>query len=905
MATVQELLVKITGDASNFSKAIKETQNAGASVGQAFEKVGGKITSIGTTATAALSVPIVGAATVAVNKFAEVDKTMALTNKTMGNTESEANLLNKAMKDAAANSTFGMNDAATASLNFARAGLSAKQAASTLAPAMNLAAGEGGNLDTVSAGLVATINGFHGSFNDAGKYADVFASACNNSALDVDSLSNAMSIAAPIFSSAGYSVNDAALYMGIMANNGIDANKAATSLKTGLARLVSPAKDGIIAMNQLGISVTNADGSMKDSVTIQKELHEAFSKLSESEQIAAASAIFGKNQMAPWLALINTAPEDVDNLNLSLDECAGTTNEMAEAMMSGFGGSLEKLKSSIDVAATSLGEALAPAISKVATQIQGAVDWFNSLDTSQQQSIATMGLMVAAIGPMLIVVGKMVTSFGSLVTVGSKIGAVFSTVGTALTGTGAAAGTASAGLSAVATIAGTVIGVLALVAAAVYSMTASFGGVKGLLTEIQKHVENVVNGVKNTIEKLGISGKIDKLKSKISELLGSLGNMKSFWEIVFTVLEKVATVIGSVLVAGFGALCDIISNVVSIITGLIDIIGGLADIIVGVLTGDMELAGQGFKRIWDGIKNVVSGAIGTIKSLVSGFVDAIKGFFLGLKNALIGDPIVIDMWNGITRVFSEGIKKIVDFVKGLVEKVVTFFTTLKDKITTLSNTIKTNASEKFSAMKTAVSDKVSQLKTAVSDKFTEIKNKIADKTKEAAQKAKEKFNELKNSVKEKLLETVNIAKEKATALVDKFKNINLFDIGKNIINGLLNGLKRAWESVKTWVSDACQTIKDKFTDAMKMGSPSKVFFKYGTWIDEGLVNGLTKGLPSINDAIDNMNSTVESNFNASVNTPTTGASHSTTINLNGDYMFQDKASMDYFLNRMQLAIQRV
>ena len=180
----------------------------------------------------------------------EVNQQMQLTNKTMGNTEEQAELLNEAMKSAAANSTFGMSDAATATLNFARAGLDAEQAAAALAPAMNLAAGEGGNLDTVSAGLVATINGFHGSFEDAGMYADVFAAACNNSALDVDSLSGAMSVAAPIFSAAGYSVKDAALFMGVMANNGIEADKAANSLKTGLARLVSPAKEGQAAMDR-------------------------------------------------------------------------------------------------------------------------------------------------------------------------------------------------------------------------------------------------------------------------------------------------------------------------------------------------------------------------------------------------------------------------------------------------------------------------------------------------------------------------------------------------------------------------------------------------------------------------------------------------------------------------------
>ena len=345
--------------------------------GEELKKVGDNVTSVGKDLTTKLTLPLAAVGAAGVKSFAEVDKTMQLTNATMKNSEEQANLLNKAMKDAAANSTFGMTDAATATLNFARAGLSAEQAAAALAPAMNLAAGEGGNLDTVSGGLVATINGFRGSFNEAGHYADVFAAACNNSALDVDSLSSAMSVAAPVFSAAGYSIDDAALYMGIMANNGIEANKAANSLKTGLARLVDPPKDAAEELDKLNWSITDGNGQMKDATTIQAELHDAFAGLSEAEQIAAASAIFGKNQFAPWLALINTAPGDVGELDTALANCAGTTDEMSEAMMSGFGGSLEQLKSSIDVAVTSLGEALAPAIKSVTNVIQGVVDKFN------------------------------------------------------------------------------------------------------------------------------------------------------------------------------------------------------------------------------------------------------------------------------------------------------------------------------------------------------------------------------------------------------------------------------------------------------------------------------------------------------------------------------------------------
>ena len=408
------------------SKVDQITQSM-AKTGEKVKEVGDQLKSMGKTYSMYVTAPLVAAGTVGAKKFADVDKIMQLTNATMGNTAKQADMLNNAMKDAASNSTFGMGEAAEATLNFARAGLTAEQAAAALAPAMNLAAGEGGELDTVSAGLVATINGFAGSFEEAADYADVFANACNNSALDVNSLSEAMSVAAPIFHAAGYDVRDAALYMGTMANAGIDAGTAANALKTGMAKLVSPAKQGKDWLDKLGVSITNADGSMKDSVTVQRELHDAFAGLSESEQIAAASAIFGKNQMSNWLALINTAPADVEALAESIGK-EGTTAEMAEAMMSGFGGSLEKLKSSIDVAATSLGEALAPIILAVANGIQKLVDWFNNLSPAGQRVVAVVGIIIAAIGPLLIIIGSLMSAIGSIMIMAPMIAAVLAPI---------------------------------------------------------------------------------------------------------------------------------------------------------------------------------------------------------------------------------------------------------------------------------------------------------------------------------------------------------------------------------------------------------------------------------------------------------------------------------------------
>ena len=151
---------------------------------------------------------------------------------------------------------------------------------------------------------------------------------------------------------------------------------------------------------------------MKDCVTIQKELHDKFSGLSEAEQIAAASAIFGKNQMSKWLALINTAPEDVQALDGSLKNCAGTTDEMSSAMMDGFGGSIEKLKSSIDVLMTKLGQLSSRYLQPVVDKAQQVTDKFLSMDEKTQDLIVRTAGIVAAIGPVLAIGGRIITLVG-------------------------------------------------------------------------------------------------------------------------------------------------------------------------------------------------------------------------------------------------------------------------------------------------------------------------------------------------------------------------------------------------------------------------------------------------------------------------------------------------------------
>lgn len=647
-----------------------------AAAGDKMKTIGGKLSGVGKDLTMYVSAPLAAAGAAGVKSFADVDKTMALANKTMGNTAEQANTLNDAMKDAAANSTYGMQDAATATLNFARAGLDAEQSAAALAPAMNLAAGEGGDLDTVSAGLVATINGFHGSFEDAGTYADVFASACNNSALDVNSLSSAMSVAAPIFASAGYQVNDAALYMGIMANNGIEADKAANSLKTGIARLVSPAKEGADMMEQLGISVTNSDGSMKDSVTIQKELHDAFANLSESEQIAAASAIFGKNQMAPWLALINTAPGDVDKLNGSLSTCSGTTKDMADTMMSGFGGSMEKLKSSVDVLVYSLGQALAPTIQKVVDFLQGLVDKFNSLSPAQQDIIVKIGLAVAALGPLLMITGKLMSAVGSIMTAAPQI---------------AGAMTKLSGLA--------------------KGLTGALGGIAPVL--------KIVGGIG-----MVIGGAITAVKNFVDMFKNGFSVIKS---ILMGVGIAIAAV-GAVLLGAPAAVAAIVAAIVFVVANLVVLIKEHWTEIVTFVKGvwnEMKLMA---KETWEGIKNTISGILTGIKTGVTNAWNAVKTATDTIFNAI--KTFITTIWNGIKTVVTtvvNGVKTAVSTAWNAVKTTTSnIFNGIKNTVTTIWNGIRTAVTTAVSGIKTGISNGLNAAKNTVTNILNGIKNAFSN-----------------------------------------------------------------------------------------------------------------------------------------------------------------------------------
>ena len=555
------LSVKISADVKDFASSLSSVQSSLEATSKKWESLSASLGKIGGTLTKSITVPVVAAATASVKNFSEVDKTMRLVKKTMGDTAWASGDLEKAMKSAASNSVFGMNDAANAALNFARQGFNAADASKMLTPAMSLAAGTATDLAVVSGGLGNAMKIFADQGLQAGNAADILAKAQGQANTTVQDLLDSMTVAGPIVDSVGWSMKDLAVITDVFGDAGISGSEGATALKTGLARLASPADDATAVMKRLGIEIFNTDGTMKNFTSVQKQLHTAFAGLTQEEQLQAAATLFGKNQMAKWMTLIKASPETVDKYSSALDNCTGSAEDMANAMLSGPGGAIEKLKSSLDVLSYTLGDIVGNDIQPFIEDITEIVDKFNNLDKGTQEATLKMVAFAAAIGPAFLALSKGVGIIASVEKgMGTLVGGVsktaesvatnfdslrngFSRVGDAASGLGSKWGSAFPGIG----------GQVSSFTSGVSSQFSTFtSGVSSKFSSLTSDVSSKVSGM---VESLATPDRIDAVTSKFSAFSDTIGSKAS------TIASSISGTLGNVgaKVSQFGG--GIIGNV--------------------------------------------------------------------------------------------------------------------------------------------------------------------------------------------------------------------------------------------------------------------------------------------------------------------------------------------------------
>ena len=748
-------------------------------VGSAIEGMGQKLMPV----TAAVG----GLGVAAVKVASDFDSAMSQVAAVSGATGKDLEALRDKAREMGSKTKFSASEAAEAMNYMAMAGWKTNDMLSGIEGIMNLAAASGEDLATTSDIVTDALTALGLSAEDSGHFADILAAASSNANTNVSMMGETFKYCAPVAGALGFTAEDTAEAIGLMANAGIKSSQAGTAMRSMMTNLTGEVKFVGDAFGELTIQTTNTDGSMRSLGDILADCRAAFAQMSESEKAANAEALVGKNAMSGFLAVMNAAPGDIEKLNSAISNCDGTAEKMAATMQDNLAGQLTILKSQLEELAISIGEILMPYIRQIVGWIQGLVDWLNSLDEGTKKIIVTVALVAAALGPVLIVIGKVVGAIGTIMTVVPQIaGAISGVIGF---------------------VSGTVIPAISAVVAAIGWVPLAIAAVVAILVVLYNKCEwfrDAVNAIWTQIKEFFVSA-WEVICSFFTETIPNAWNsLVSFFQGIPAWWSGLWQSVGDFF-------SNIWTNMMNnpVLTGIVDMIRSLWENLSTTLQG-----------IWNGIKTAASGTWELIKNVVLGpvllLIDLVTGNFTKLKED------AANIWNNIKNAASNiwnGIKQVVgSLAQGLANHVSILFNGLKTTVANIWTAIKNTASSAWNGLKNLVSSIAFNLKQAAVNAFKSMVSGIG-------------------SALSSLGSVVQSGFQSAISFITSLPGKAL-QWGKDFINGIADGIRSVIGNVISAVSD----VADKIRSFLHFSVPDEgPLTDYESWMPD-FMSGLAKGI---------------------------------------------------------------
>ena len=301
-----------------------------------------------TKAIAAVGTGLITLTGAAIKVGAEFEASMSKVEAISGATGKELEALTEKAKEMGIKTKFSAKESADAFYYMAQAGWKTQDMLNGIEGVMNLAAAAETDLATTSDIVTDALTAFGLKADEATHFADVLARASADTNTDVLKMGETFKYVGPLAGAMGYSIEDVSVAIGLMANSGIKASQAGTSLRSIISRLAKPTDELQMIMDKFGISLMDTQGNAKPFREVLVQLRSSMKGLSEEEKVANAAVIAGKPGMSGMLAILNATDEEFNNLTQSLDNCSGAAEKMAETMQDNLQGQLEILKSSAE-----------------------------------------------------------------------------------------------------------------------------------------------------------------------------------------------------------------------------------------------------------------------------------------------------------------------------------------------------------------------------------------------------------------------------------------------------------------------------------------------------------------------------------------------------------------------------
>lgn len=882
----------LAGLRSAQSEADTASKNIATKIGNNLSSAGKSLTSAGSTLTKSVTVPIVGAGTAVVKLSSDFESAMSKVSAISGATGSDLDALNKKAQEMGAKTKFSATESAEAFTYMAMAGWKTEDMLQGIDGIMALAAADGLDLATTSDIVTDALTAFGLSASDSGHFADVLAKAASNANTNVTLLGESFKYAAPVAGALGYSAEDTAIALGLMANAGIKGSQGGTALRSSLSRLIKPTDDAAALMEKYGLSMTNADGSMKSLGQVMDMLRNNMGDLTEAEQAQAAATLFGQEAMSGMLSIINASDKDYEKLTSAIYDADGAAQEMADTMLDNLGGQLTLLKSALEGLAIQFGEILLPYIKQFVTWLQNLTQKLQNLTPEQKEQIVKWAAVAASIGPVLLVVGKLVTGIGGLITTLGKIPGAVSSISGGMTklvtgfkniGEGITLAKAGfPGMAAQASKLGAAIGGITAPVAAVIAIIAALVAAFATLWKTNEEFRNKMTSIWNEIKET-VGGFCDGIVERIN----SLGfDFQNITEVLWSIWKGFCDLLAPVFTGVFQYIADTIGVV-------LDVILGIFDVFISVFKGDWEGAWEAIKGIFMSVWNYIKDWFTNILNTIKGVLDAVCGWFGTTWENTWNNikQFFIDIWNGIVNFFSNVISSIKMAVSNFITTIVNFFAQLP---TNIANFI-TNA---YNSVVTWVSNMIAKARemgqnflNAVVEFFTDLPYKIgyfignaltnvvlwvANMVTQAREMGTNFLNnvvafftQLPGKVLQFITSALNNVQTWATNMANKAR-----EMGTNFINNVVSFftqlpgkvqqfLSSALTNVQTWATNMANKAKEAATNFLNnvVNTITQLPGKIKLYLDSAITNLTTwvtqmgqKGKEAINSLITNVTS---------------------------------------------------
>lgn len=788
---------------SKIDVAGKKMETVGNSIAGAGKKMMGVTTVIG------------GVGVAAVKTAADFDSAMSQVAAVSGATGKDFDALRNKAREMGAKTKFSATEAAEAMNYMAMAGWKTEDMLDCIEGVMNLAAASGEDLATTSDIVTDALTAFGLSAKDSGHFADILAATSSNANTNVSMMGETFKYCAPIAGALGFSAEDTAEAIGLMANAGIKSSQAGTALRTIMNNLAGDVKISGKAIGDVTIATTNADGSMRDLSDILADCRSAFGNLTESEKAQAAESLVGKNAMSGFLALMNAGQGDIDKLSSAIDNCDGSAEKMAMTMQDNLAGQLTILKSQLQELAISFGDILMPAIRSIVSKLQGFVDKLNGMDEGTKRTIVTIALLVASIGPLLVIIGTAISKIGVAMQGFVKLANGISKLKIAIQGGTGVLGKLGAALGGISAPVLAVVAVIAVLVAAFVHLWKTNEGFRDAMIGTWNRIKDTISGF--------CQGIVDRLNALGFQFTDIVDVLKTVWNGFCQVLAPI-----------FEGVFNNIANILSTVTGVIT---GILDVFIGIFTGNWSQAWTGVKEIFSSIWNGISSFFTNILNVIKGVADVVLGWFGTSWNEVWTNikTFFEGIWNGIATFFTtiwETLKNVVtvgimaigsilsaafDIItlpfrfiwENCKEIIISVWDAIKSKVTTVihavasvistvMNAIKTVFSTVWNAIKTVVTTVVNAIKSVVTTVFNAIKNT-----------ATTVWNAIKNAV----TTPVNAIKSSVTTVFNSVKSTV-----SSIFNGIKSTATSVWNGIKSAITTPIEAAKNKVksvVDAIK------------------------------------------------------------------------------------------